>query len=175
MTLVCPACRATDVDVDLARSVFEQKLLRCRACGLEEYADAYEIDDRWRGAAAFGCARCAGDDAAVAWQATRARERSLVQESHFGVHVARCACGQRFVEVFLERIDWVHGDDDQTWLLAPIGDDDVARLLAADEADVPRVATDAARDRRFVVRGWTKDGAVACWWRDGGFAIGPHD
>ena len=165
----CPRCWSKDVVVDGA--VFESTPLRCRACGHRASVDWMEMD-AWRGAVPpYGCPRCFGADADGAWAAMRAtRVRSLVQESHFGVHVARCACGQHYVEVFTERIDWRDGDDDQTWLVAPLTIEDVARLMRASEAELHAIVNDAARGRRFLVR---HDGR--CWWRDDGFAIGPHD
>ena len=117
------------------------------------------------------------DDAAAAWAAmTATRVRHLVDESHFTVRVTACAaCGQRSVVVFTERIDWSGGDDDQTWLAVPVDGDELARLEAADEGAVGATLTAMVAARRFVVRSYPTGGAISCSWRDGGFAIGPHD
>ena len=46
--------------------------------------------------------------------------RELASESHFIVSVKQCAsCGQRFVSVFCERIDWARGADPQTRVVVP--------------------------------------------------------
>jgi hypothetical protein len=172
-TMQCPRCRSIDVDLDLDKSVFEQKHLQCRACRHSGYADNY--DDEWD-ARGFGCPRCFGTDASAAWGAMRAsREATVVQESHFSVHVTSCTCGQHYVEVFMERIDWRGGDDDQTWCMFPIRQDEYLRLAASAEPDVERVVAELAGERRFLVRARDEQDVMAAWWREGGFMIGPHD
>jgi hypothetical protein len=45
----------------------------------------------------------------------------LIDESHFSVRIQACpTCGQRFLSVFTETIDWQDGDDDQYWSVLPI-------------------------------------------------------
>jgi len=54
---------------------------------------------------------------------------SLVDHSHFWVDVRRCeCCGQRFLTVFHEIVDWDNGDDDHTWLAVPVTGAEVRRL-----------------------------------------------
>ena len=126
--------------------------------------------------ATFGCAQCFGDDPATAWAALQARRlQSLVQESHFGVHLTECRCGQRFAVVFTERIDWSGGEDDQDWLAVPVTTAEAARLAQATEDQVSRAVTEVAQGRRFLVRIFPRDGTLELWWRESGFAIGPHD
>ena len=103
------------------------------------------------------------------------RVRPLVQESHYGVQITACTCGQRFVMVFTERIDWQGGEDPQDWLVMPIDEAEAARLSACAEAELPRVLAELGRARRFLVRTFPTHGAIRAWWREGGFAIGPHD
>jgi hypothetical protein len=40
------------------------------------------------------------------------------------------ACGQRFLSVFFEQVDWVDSDDPQEWTVAPITPDEAAELAA---------------------------------------------
>ncbi|MFZ5439051.1 MAG: hypothetical protein ACOZQL_03535 [Myxococcota bacterium] len=123
-----------------------------------------------------GCSRCFGDDAATAWTASRtARLRALVEESHFSLQLTACPCGQRFVSVFTERIDWQGGEDDQTWLVVPVTAEESARLETLAEGELARAVTECARGRRFLVRSFPTGGTLGVWWRDGGFLIGPHD
>ena len=77
-----------------------------------------------------GCALCWPDDARDAWDAdTRKRRAELVDESHFHVTLLVCsACGQNFVSVFTETIDWVAGNDPQYWSLLPITRDEAEAL-----------------------------------------------
>lgn len=125
---------------------------------------------------AFGCERCFGEDAALAWKASQAtRLRTFDQESHFGLHLTACSCGQRFVTVFTERIDWVGGEDDQTWLVLPVRDEESDRLEASPSDAVPGLVTAMGQGRRFLVRSFPTGGALSAWWRESGFGIGPHD
>lgn len=125
---------------------------------------------------AFGCERCFGEDAARAWKASQAtRTHTFVQESHFSVHVTACDCGQRFVTVFMERLDWNGGEDDQTWLVLPVREDEARQLDATAPDDVPRAVTAMGAGRRFLVRSFPTGGALSAWWRESGFGIGPHD
>lgn len=124
----------------------------------------------------FGCRRCFGDDADTAWTASReVALRALVDESHFGVRLTACRCGQRFVSVFLERVDWVGGEDDQTWLVLPVREDEAARLEACAEDALSQTLADVGRERRFLARAFPTGGALSAWWRDSGFSVGPHD
>lgn len=125
---------------------------------------------------AFGCRRCFGDDADTAWSASRATAlRALVEESHFSVRLSACRCGQRFVTVFMERVDWVGGEDDQTWLALPVSEDEAARLEACAENALSATLAEVGRERRFLVRAFPTGDERSTWWRESGFSVGPHD
>jgi hypothetical protein len=53
--------------------------------------------------------------------------------------------------------------------------EDVHRLVAASPDDVPRLLTEVAQGRRFLVRSHPTGAKLQLWWREDGFAIGPHD
>lgn len=162
----CPRCGATDAGPE-SRSRADLTSMPCASCGhvAPGMADA-----------GFGCTRCAGEDGAAAWVALRGEHlRAIAAESHFGVDATRCACGQRFAIVFLERVDWLRGDDDQTWLALPLTAPESATLDACAADEVPRLLTEFGRTRRFLVRSRVADGSLGAWWRADGFAIGPHD
>ena len=127
-------------------------------------------------APAFGCARCAGEDAAAAWEAMQSkRGPSLVQESHFSIRITECSCGQAFVVVFTERMDFNNGEDEQDWLAVPLTSEERSKLTAASEAELPGLVTKLGRERRFLVRSYPPGAGISAWWRTGGFMIGPHD
>ena len=65
-----------------------------------------------------GCKRCWPSSADAAWKARDGLKLSaeLIDESHFHVMILACPqCGQQFISVFTEMIDWINGDDAQYW------------------------------------------------------------
>lgn len=165
-----------DAGADETRSAYEFTHMQCNACGHGGLVDSWERDSDWLLEIERGCSRCSGDDAASAWDAMlTTRVRSLVQESHFGVQITACSCGQRFAVVFTERIDWRDGEDEQDWVVLPIFGDEPDRLAACTESELRGLLAELGRERRFLVRSHPSGAPVSAWWRQGGFAIGPHD
>ena len=81
----------------------------------------------------FGCAQCWPSSAEAALEASNALVlgQELVDDSHLGVMIRKCAtCGQLFVAVFLEHVDWQGGDDSQYWTLMPITEAESVELTA---------------------------------------------
>jgi hypothetical protein len=199
----CPECGATDVVWDETRSRYEFTWMQCNACGEGGLVDSWQRDFDWfteielaegaplpakvaplpRGhgiaenpVVTMGCAECSGRDAAVAWGASQhTRRASIVDESHFSIRTSACHCGQRFVVVFTERIDWAGGEDDQTWILLPIDADEEQRITRAGEGGAHGAITELGRERRFLVRSHPTGEGLSVWWRNGGLSIGPHD
>jgi hypothetical protein len=94
--------------------------------------------------------------------------RSLVEESHFIVAVKQCrSCGQRFVSVFCERIDWMRGEDPQTRVLVPVTG------AEAEAVDLSGLA--ALADRTYLVSHWPSGGAQSVGYARGGPIVFPHD
>jgi hypothetical protein len=122
----------------------------------------------------FGCARCWPPSADAAWDARRslAREAELADEPHFHVMLLACgACGQRFVSVMIETVDWTHGDDAQHWSLLPLTAGEAAELRPG----VSGPALEAlGSDRRSLRRDHPSGGAARTFWSNG-VAAGPHD
>lgn len=125
-------------------------------------------------AAGFGCARCWPANADAAWDAREAlrREAEPADEPHFHVMLLACgACGQRFVSVMIETVDWANGDDAQHWSLLPLTASEAAELRAG----VPAAALEAlGPDRRSLRRDHPSGGAARVFWANG-VAAGPHD
>ncbi len=99
---------------------------------------------------------CLGDDSLAAREAIRKTKHiaELVDESHFGVSIARSVrCGQHFLSLFCERVDWADSDDPQTVVEVPICEDEVQRLqnqranIAVDENTILEIV---ANERRFL-------------------------
>ena len=122
---------------------------------------------------------CVGDDSFAARDAIRKADHvaRLVDESHFGVSILQCAhCGQHFLSLFCERVDWADGDDPQTTVVIPVDEDEVQRLatanVAADENVILRIL---ANERRFLYHDMPKRAAEILAWRNRTPFIPGHD
>ena len=129
---------------------------------------------RRRAAGGFGCARCWPADADAAWEARESlrRETELIDEPHFHMMLLACgACGQRFLSVFVETVDWGNGDDPQHWSLLPLTAHEAAELRGG------LSGTGLAAlgcHRRSLRRDHPAAGAARAFWSTG-VATGPHD
>lgn len=125
----------------------------------------------------FGCDLCWPADARAAWGARDglARLKGLIDESHFIVAVLACPrCGQRYVSVFTEMIDWEDGNDPQCWTLLPITGAEAEGLIRQ-EAPPDEMSLNAlGRGRRSLLRDHPKDGPPRVSWGSG-ILVGPHD
>jgi len=69
------------------------------------------------------CPACFTEDANLGWANCRrlAVEASLVDESHYIVQLRRCAdCGQRYLWVFTEFVDYDKGEDAHYRQVVPV-------------------------------------------------------
>jgi hypothetical protein len=126
----------------------------------------------------FGCAICFPADAATASQnAGKLQETArLVAESHLGISIRACPqCGQRFIHVFAEKIDWEGGDDPQCISLLPITEKENEQLIAMGENLSPASIESLARERKLLRLDFPKDRRRHVSFETGGPVIGPHD
>ncbi len=125
----------------------------------------------------FGCARCLPDDAAAAWEAVTSAlriELELVSESHFTIKLRSCAaCGQTFVSVFSETVDWQDGEDPQAWCVLAITAEEALQLRAAG-SDAERAVASVGAGRRSLLREVPKGSPPRTRWSQG-VVIAPHD
>jgi hypothetical protein len=122
----------------------------------------------------FGCERCGADaDADAAWRCRRVILHRLIDQSHLIVTLRACEhCGQRFVQVLGERVDWQDGDDAQHWRLVPISAEEADALRARGEAALG--AVDAlARRRRHLRVDHPTGGERVVFWTSGGLDLPP--
>ena len=122
---------------------------------------------------------CLGDDSLAAREAIRKAKHivELVDESHFVVSILRCIrCGQHFLSLFCERVDWADSDDPQTRVVVPVSADEVQRLqtanIAADENVILEIV---ANERRFLYHDMPKGAAETVEWKTRPLFIPGHD
>lgn len=125
--------------------------------------------------ATFGCPLCFGDDAEAARRHKLEMSNELIDESHFGVSLRRCpTCGQMFVSIFTEFVDWTDGDDPQYWDVLPLTAAEADELAAqADNVDLKRIETFGSERRRLKVD-YPKGGPKRISWAIGGLSIMPR-
>jgi hypothetical protein len=99
----------------------------------------------------------------------------LIDESHFIVAILACPrCGQQYVSVFTELIDWADGNDPQYWTLLPITWAE-AESLMRQGASLSEMSLNAlGRERRSLRRDHPKAGPPRVFWGSG-INVGPHD
>jgi hypothetical protein len=105
----------------------------------------------------FGCAECNIADAAAAWENTRQLERAstLVDDSHFIFQVLRCKqCGQPFLWITTEIVDWAGGDDAQYRRVIPLTEIEAGALIARDGEPDPDELRPFADGRRYLHVDW---------------------
>src|SRR5262245_17487855 len=125
----------------------------------------------------FGCERCWPSAADAAWEARSQlrREVELIDESHFHVMILVCPeCSQPFVSVFTEEIDWVEGEDPQSWTLLPTTPQEVAYLRQFGTALTEATLNALGKGRRSLRRDHPKEGDPRCFWSTGILVL-PHD
>lgn len=122
---------------------------------------------------------CVGDDSLAARKAIRKTQHiaRLVDESHFGVSIVRCVqCGQHFLSLFCERVDWADSDDPQTVVAVPVSADEVHRLQTANvAADENVILNIVANERRFLYHDMPKGAAETLEWKTRTLFIPGHD
>lgn len=129
------------------------------------------------GPGAFGCPTCWPTSAEEAAAARRALSTvaDLIDESHFHVAIRSCKnCGQRFVSVFAETIDWADGDDPQYVTLLPVTEAEATGLLRLGSKLTEEALLALGRGRRSLHRDYPKGEAPYSYWATG-MTIGPHD
>ena len=123
-----------------------------------------------------GCASCWALDAADAWAAfgSTSINHYLADESHFIVSIRACPeCGQLYVLVTTEMIDWKDGNDPIHRIALPISDVERATLEAA-EPFCNDVLESVGVDRRALNFDWPNDDDAVTYWGKG-ILVRPHD
>ncbi len=125
----------------------------------------------------FGCRRCWPSSADAAWEARSALTHvaDVIDESHFHVMILACSdCAQRFLSIFTETVDWMGGDDAQSWKLLPITATEAADLVQQRDALTEARLNALGAGRRCLWRDHpTAEAPRTFWWT--GITCGLHD
>ncbi len=124
----------------------------------------------------YGCEECWPPDAGAAWAAFRSMPTAaeIVSDSHLSVRLRICSgCGQRFLSVFTETIDWIGGEDPQFWTVIPLTIYEANALSIAVDSTESAIGT-LPTDRRSLCHDFPRDGEARSFWSTG-ISIGPHD
>ncbi len=124
----------------------------------------------------FGCDKCWPLDANAAWAACRSMPTAseIISESHFSVRLRICAsCGQGFLTVFTETIDWSGGEDPQFWTVIPVTAEQAGMLSGAPD-EIEMAIGSVPQNRRSLCHDFPRDGEPRSFWSTG-ISIGPHD
>lgn len=76
-------------------------------------------------------------------------------------------CSQRFVSVFTEQIDWVEGEDPQSWTLLPITPPEAASLSQLGSALTEPGLHALGQGRRSLRCDYPKEAGPRCFWSTG--------
>ena len=124
-----------------------------------------------------GCEKCFQADAEAMDKARVkfARIARLVDESHFDISILACpACGQHWVSIFTEWIDWQDGDDPQYISELPVTEKE-SKMLIAGGKEIEKKVELLGRKRRHLRVDHPKGGPRRIGWSDFALLIGPHD
>ena len=126
----------------------------------------------------FGCAHCWPPTADAAWEARAPLTpgTTLVDESHYAVWIPACPhCGQQFVSVFTEIIDWTSGNDSQFSTRLPITSAEAADLIGRGDALTEGALEALGPDRRCLMHDFPRSATVPQNHWGVGICIGLHD
>ena len=119
----------------------------------------------------FGCKRCGASSAQAA--ADNRDQLKLVAElvdrSHFAASILECPCGQRWLSIFTEIIDWSEGNDAQYCTLLPVTKSEADELQEQGTNVSPNLLRQKGFNRRYLQIG------NRVVWADGQLPISPHD
>ena len=124
-----------------------------------------------------GCNICWPADAEAAYSASTQLTcvANLIDESHFIVRVLVCKiCGQKFLSIFTETVDWFGGDDPQNRSVFPITESESEFVMSLGDSISEKQIQAIGSQKKYVEFDSPKGKPpTTCWGTS--FFIGPHD
>lgn len=124
----------------------------------------------------IGCETCWAPEAATAWNLIKdvPIEARLIDEPHYIVQIRVCSsCGQNYLQVTTEVVDWQDGEDPISRTVIPIDNEERARLLATQPLDTATIEG-IGTGRPSLRYCWPKNAAPTLFW-GAGVRVGIHD
>ena len=121
---------------------------------------------------------CVGEDPAKADEVIRqaATTDTLVDESHYIAKILRCdRCGQQFLRLSYEMIDWNDGDDSQSWVSMIITQQQAEQLRAIAGPAFERDLSAMELEGRQLVASYPCGGGSSRQWKTGRLSWFRHD
>jgi hypothetical protein len=125
----------------------------------------------------FGCEQCSPSSAEAALESRSGMKlvAELIDESHFHVTIRACpACGQHFITIFTETIDWADGEDPQYWTRLPLTSYESADLIRRGSELTEATLNALGPGRRSLHRDHPKGEEPSSYWSTG-IRVGWHD
>lgn len=123
----------------------------------------------------FGCEKCFGATAETFWAGWRNFNEiaRLVDDPHDIIRIKACSnCGQRYVAVTTEFIDWEDGEDPIYRSVVPLTLEESERLLSQGEDVDVRLIESLAKTRRYLQTSWPKEEKQeSVYWSQGNLHI----
>ncbi|MEV4315116.1 hypothetical protein [Actinocrispum sp. NPDC049592] len=123
----------------------------------------------------FGCGSCYGEDPGAVLEYSRGGlviTQRLISDSHFGVSVRRCTnCGQQFIAIFTEFVDWSGGDDAQYFDIVPVTPEEADEAIAAGENVSTSFLSNLGTGRRHLASDYPTGGPHRLNWLTGPLTV----
>lgn len=121
---------------------------------------------------------CQSENTEIAYAtiSTGTRINQLADESHFGAYLIQCKlCDQLFLTIFCETIDWVDGDDPQTWSYTMVTEEEANQVRdlgdSIDDLSIMKLSLPG----KTLWRSFPKGEQISLKWSDGPLIVMPHD
>jgi hypothetical protein len=119
---------------------------------------------------------CLQDDASAAVQAVaEGADSELLDESHLRISLKTCRrCGQVFLYIMTETVDWQEGDDPITRIYFPVSAAQASAIRQIDLQDHHDLRP-LGLSGRFLVNDWPCSGPAVTSWQEGPLPFFRHD